>query len=210
VLDPNVQLLAATERNAERIGLSSLARSQRGFQGGQACGILGSRCRSLAGDDPVKGQDPHHDTLYLAFDAGIVLGSESIQAVCSQHDVDPRESFPTEGRWLHPESRNPEPSGVFGRQLDLIGIEPTMRNFTPRFRRAPNNARSAGVSAKSSTAQPSSEALLGCQFQTAQGVVHIARVHGRVRVGHLLSALPQGFRMSSPRPLLGSQEVEVL
>jgi hypothetical protein len=37
----------------------------------------------------IKGQNPDHDAFNLTFDAVRVLISESPQAVCGQHDVDP-------------------------------------------------------------------------------------------------------------------------
>ncbi len=53
---------------------------------------------------------------------------------------------------------------------------PMMRNRTPRSDRARNSRRSAGVSAKSSTAQTLAQPFGGRQLQTSERVVHVSSI----------------------------------
>jgi hypothetical protein len=92
-----------------------------------------------------------HNTFDLALDAGVVLIGKAPQAVRGQDDIDPREFVAAERRGLHAETRHPEPTRTLGGQ---------------RARNAANNVRSAGVSAKASTAQSSAEAFFRRELQT--------------------------------------------
>lgn len=79
------------------------------------------------------------------------------------------------------------------------------RNRTPRSVRARKSARSAGVSAKSSTLQTSAEALSRCQFQAPERVVEVGRIAFRMTTGEVMRALPQGVGMFRPRQLIWRQ-----
>lgn len=80
-----------------------------------------------------------------------------------------------------------------------------MRNLTPRAPSAANSRRSAGVSAKSSTAESSVEAFFGRQFETSERVIDISGVEVGMFRRHLVRPAPQRFRMLHPRLLLERQ-----
>jgi hypothetical protein len=58
---------------------------------------------------------------------------------------------------------------------------------------APNSARSAGVSAKSSTTQTSAQSLSWRQLETPERVVHITGIDTRVPFGDLASGDPESL-----------------
>jgi len=87
---------------------------------------------------------------------------------------------------------------------------PTTRKGTPRRWRAWKSARSARVSAKSSTAERLTETGGRSELETAEGVIDVAGVDVRMRARNRPRAGPQGFGMDRPLPLLAGQVVRAL
>src|SRR5438128_329357 len=81
-------------------------------------------------------------------------------------------------------------------------------NRTPRRVSAANRERSAGVSAKSSTAEALAEPRRRRELETAKGVIHVARIDFRVALRNLVRASPQSFRVERRRALLVGQVVQ--
>jgi hypothetical protein len=84
---------------------------------------------------------------------------------------------------------------------------PMFRNRTPRSDRARNSRRSAGVSAKSSTAQPLAQSFGGRQLEASERVVHVSRIRAGMGGGDFVGPAPQGLGMSCPGPLIVGQTV---
>jgi hypothetical protein len=84
---------------------------------------------------------------------------------------------------------------------------PMTRNRTPRSDKARNNRRSAGVSAKSSTAQTLAQPFGGRQLQASERVVHVSSIRAGMGGGDVVGPAPQGLGMSRPRPLVVGQAV---
>src|SRR3954467_6623599 len=79
------------------------------------------------------------------------------------------------------------------------------RYRTPWRFNAASSARSAGVSAKSSTSKSRGEALRWRQLKRTQCVVQIGGVGIGITPGDLVRAAPQPFRFEGPRALIGRE-----
>src|SRR5690606_4906425 len=79
------------------------------------------------------------------------------------------------------------------------------RNRTPRSRRAVKRRCSAGVSAKSTTAQSSSQTFGRRQFEAAQGVIDVAGIEFREGLGDVSGASPQLLGVLHPLLLVSRQ-----
>ena len=75
---------------------------------------------------------------------------------------------------------------------------PTMRYRTPRAFNASSNARSAVVRTSSNTGQTAAEPLRRREFETSEGVVHVARVHAHMYGRNGVCFAPQGLAVEHP------------
>jgi hypothetical protein len=84
-----------------------------------------------------------------------------------------------------------------------------MRYRTPRAFNASSSARSADVRASSNTGQTAAEPLRGREFETSEGVVHVARVHARICPCDGMRLAPEGLAVEHPVTLLVRQVFDV-
>lgn len=85
---------------------------------------------------------------------------------------------------------------------------PSRRNRTPRRLNASKSARSAGVSAKSSTGETTAKALRRLKRQAAERVVDVAWIDSGMPIRDLMGAPPERLGLDRQAALRLCQTVE--
>ncbi len=161
------------------------SRAQRSLERRQRRPILGPIRCPLADNDALERQDLHRD----AVDVGVRGGLS---------------------HWVFPGCRSTQRSTscvLTGAPCSTAAPRPTTMCRTPRRLNATSSARSADVSAKSSTSQSRDEPFGWGQLQAAQCVVEIGDIAVRVCLCNRTGTTPERLGMLGPPRLIRCKSV---